>query len=466
MQRILIIDDNLDLGTLLSRFLTGKGYQVETAASASAGIARFRERPFDVVLCDYRLGKQDGREVLQAVKAIRADTVVVIMTAYGDIRSAVELIKLGAYDYITKPLVPDELLVIIGNASPAGPAPLFPAAPAAGRPERPDTLLPEDYALSRSPAAREVYRQMALVAPIDYIVLIYGESGTGKEVVARTIHRLSPREARPFVAVDCGTLSKELAGSELFGHVKGAFTGALADKAGQFELADGGTLFLDEIANLPLDVQASLLRVIQERKFKRVGSTREVRLDIRILAASNEDLLEACRQGKFREDLYHRLNEFALTLPPLRERREDIPLFARLFLDQVSRELHKNILPFDEEVLQLFGQYAWPGNLRELRNVIRRAALLTPTSAIGRQSLPGEIAHPGLGAALPSMGMGTGTAAPVDPEFGLKGASSSAEYAAILQVLKKVNYNKTKAAALLRIDRKTLYNKLRNKPDG
>jgi len=452
MQRILIIDDNLDLGALLSRFLTQKGYQVETAASAPGGIARFRERPFDVVLCDYRLGRQDGREVLGAVKAIRADTIVIIMTAYGDIRSAVELIKLGAYDYITKPLVPDELLVIIGKAGPAAPA-----VPAAGiLPERPDTPLPEDYPLTRSPAAREVYRQMALVAPIDYIVLIYGESGTGKEVVARTIHRLSPREGKPFVAVDCGTLSKELAGSELFGHVKGAFTGALADKAGQFELADGGTLFLDEIANLPLDVQASLLRVIQERKFKRVGSTREVRLDIRILAASNEDLLEACRQGKFREDLYHRLNEFALTLPPLRERREDIPLFARLFLDQVSGELQKNILPFDAEVLQLFGQYAWPGNLRELRNVIRRAALLTPTPSIGRQSLPGEIAHPGLGAALPGLA----------PPYGLKGASSSAEYAAILQVLKKVNYNKTKAAALLQIDRKTLYNKLRNKPDG
>jgi two-component system response regulator HydG len=460
MQRILIIDDNLDLGALLSRFLTGKGYGVETATSAPRGIALFRENPFDVVLCDYRLGKQDGREVLQAVKAIRPGTIVIIITGYGDIRLAVELIKMGAYDYITKPLIPDELLVIIERARQPAPTPLSPVMPAAEPPERVPAASPEEYPSSQSAAAREVYRQMALVAPINYSVIIYGESGTGKEVAARTIHRLSPRSGKPFVAVDCGTLSKELAGSELFGHVKGAFTGALTDKAGQFELADGGTLFLDEIANLPLDVQASLLRVIQERKLKRVGSNRETGLDIRILAASNEDLLEACHQGRFREDLYHRLNEFALTLPPLRDRREDIPSFAHLFLEQVNKELQKKVRSFDPEVLELFGRYPWPGNLRELRNVIRRAALLTATPVISRQSLPAEIAHPASRATVPV------AALPDERPLDLKGASSSAEYAAILQVLKKVNYNKSKAAALLRIDRKTLYNKLRNKPDS
>jgi two-component system response regulator HydG len=285
MQRILIIDDNLDLGALLGRFLTGKGYGVETASSAARGVALFRENPFDVVLCDYRLGKQDGREVLQAVKTLRPATVVIIITGYGDIRLAVELIKMGAYDYITKPLIPDELLAIIRRAGGPAPTPLLPPEPAVDPVARLRPPSPGDLPYSASPVAREVYRQMALVAPIDYSVIIYGESGTGKEVAARTIHRLSPRHAKPFVAVDCGTLSKELAGSELFGHVKGAFTGALADKAGQFELADGGTLFLDEIANLPVDVQASLLRVIQERKLKRVGSTRETALDIRILAA-------------------------------------------------------------------------------------------------------------------------------------------------------------------------------------
>ena len=454
MQRILIIDDNLDLGALLSRFLTGKGYGVETASSAARGIALFRENPFDVVLCDYRLGKQDGREVLQAVKALRPATIVIIITGYGDIRLAVELIKMGAYDYITKPLIPDELLVIIRRAGGTAPAPGLPPEPA----ERPRAPSPGDLPESASPAAREVYRQMALVAPIDYSVIIYGESGTGKEVAARTIHRLSPRHAKPFIAVDCGTLSKELAGSELFGHVKGAFTGALADKAGQFELADGGTLFLDEIANLPVDVQSSLLRVIQERKLRRVGGTRETALDIRILAASNEDLLEASHGGRFREDLYHRLNEFSLTLPPLRERREDIPAFARLFLDQVNGELQRNLRAFDDEVLEVFGRYPWPGNLRELRNVIRRAALLSATPVIGRQSLPAEIAHPAPGAPSPA------GPPPADPGPGLKEASSSAEYAAILKVLKQVNYNKSKAAALLKIDRKTLYNKLRNKP--
>ncbi len=450
MQRILIIDDNTDLCTLLSRFLTGKGYEVETASSAPRGIALFREHPFDVVLCDYRLGKQDGREVLQAVKALRPATLFIIITGYGDIRLAVELIKMGAYDYITKPLIPDELLALIERAGRPEPAPPLPVRPAVPAPERSRSESPEAYPDSQSAAAREVYRQLALVAPIDYSVIIYGESGTGKEVAARTIHRLSPRHAKPFVAVDCGTLSKELAGSELFGHVKGAFTGALADKAGQFELADGGTLFLDEIANLPVDVQASLLRVIQERKLKRLGSTRETALDIRILAASNEDLLEAAHQGKFREDLYHRLNEFSLSLPPLRDRREDIPAFARLFLDQVNGELQKNIRAFDDEVLELFGRYAWPGNLRELRNVIRRAALLSSSPVITRQSLPAEIA------------LSVAPAADAAPD--LKGASASAEYAAILQVLKKVNFNKSKAAALLKIDRKTLYNKLRNKP--
>jgi two-component system response regulator HydG len=458
MQRILIIDDNVDLCALLSRFLTGKGYEVETASSAPRGIALFRENPFDVVLCDYRLGKQDGREVLQAVKALRPATLFIIITGYGDIRLAVELIKMGAYDYITKPLIPDELLALIERAGRPEPTPPLPALPAAPAPERSRGASPEAYPDSQSAAAREVYRQLALVAPIDYSVIIYGESGTGKEVAARTIHRLSPRHAKPFVAVDCGTLSKELAGSELFGHVKGAFTGALSDKAGQFELADGGTLFLDEIANLPVDVQASLLRVIQERKLKRLGSTRETALDIRILAASNEDLLEAAHQGKFREDLYHRLNEFSLALPPLRDRREDIPAFARLFLDQVNGELQKNIRAFDDEVLELFGRYAWPGNLRELRNVIRRAALLSATPVITRQSLPAELAHP----AAPSLLSTPVPATDAAPD--LKGASASAEYAAILQVLKKVNYNKSKAAALLKIDRKTLYNKLRNKP--
>ncbi len=458
MQRILIIDDNLDLGVLLGRFLTGKGYGVETASSAARGVALFRENPFDVVLCDYRLGKQDGREVLQAVKALRPATVVIIITGYGDIRLAVELIKMGAYDYITKPLIPDELLALIRRAGGSAPTPLLPVEPAVDPVERLRPPSPGDLPYSASPVAREVYRQMALVAPIDYSVIIYGESGTGKEVAARTIHRLSPRHARPFIAVDCGTLSKELAGSELFGHVKGAFTGALADKAGQFELADGGTLFLDEIANLPVDVQASLLRVIQERKLKRVGSTRETTLDIRILAASNEDLLEASHGGRFREDLYHRLNEFSLTLPPLRERREDIPGFAQLFLDQVNGELQRNIRAFDDEVLELFGRYPWPGNLRELRNVIRRAALLSATPVISRQSLPAEIAHP-----APAAPSAAGPL-PSGPAPGLKEASSSAEYAAILKVLKQVNYNKSKAAALLKIDRKTLYNKLRNKP--
>jgi len=316
-----------------------------------------------------------------------------------------------------------------------------------------------------SPRTVELYQQIELVAPTNYSVILYGESGTGKEVMAKTIHQTSNRRNKPFIAVDCGTLSRELAASELFGHVKGSFTGALADKEGIFEVADGGTLFLDEVSNLPLDVQATLLRVLQERKFKRVGSNQDISTDTRVIVASNENLQEAYRKGKFREDLYHRFNEFSISIPPLRERNEDILLFADFFLDKVCAELNKKLTGFDDEVKELFLNYNWPGNLREFRNVIRRAALLSASGKITANVLPWEIIGNQVIAASPlsrTSEDATDHPRPVQPITDLKDAASQAEYETIMNVLKQVKFNKTKAAAVLRIDRKTLYNKIRH----
>src|SRR5690606_2161290 len=249
----------------------------------------------------------------------------------------------------------------------------------------------QEYLVGQDGETAKLYQQIEIVAQTNYSIILYGESGTGKEVIAKTIHENSDRKNKPFIAMDCGTLSKELAGSELFGHVKGAFTGAVTDKEGHFELANGGTLFLDEVSNLSRDVQASLLRVIQERKYKRVGGTKESEVDVRIIVASNENLQEAYKKGKFREDLYHRFNEFSINLPALRERKGDIPLFGQFFLDKTNEELQKNVEGYEEDVEEMFMKYSWPGNLREFRNVVRRAVLLTPSGKINSNVLPWEI---------------------------------------------------------------------------
>src|SRR5271154_2839429 len=334
MTRILIIDDDVDMCSLLSRYLQRKGFEVDSAHNGAKGIAKVKESKFDVVLCDFRLGDKEGSQVLREIKAINPATVVIIITGYSDIKTAVDVIKAGAFDYITKPLIPDEVLNVISKATDqqdntdnlsGGRTPSSSKYSSNGS---------ETFLVGDAPVTKEIYNQIALVAPTNYSIILYGESGTGKEVIARTIHQQSARKEKPFVAMDCGTLSKELAGSELFGHVKGAFTGALADKDGHFELANGGTLFLDEVANLSYDIQAALLRVIQERKFKRVGGTKEMDSDVRIIVASNENLQDGYRKGKFREDLYHRFNEFSIILPRLYERREDIPLFADFFLNK------------------------------------------------------------------------------------------------------------------------------------
>lgn len=480
---ILIIDDDMDLCTLLGRFLTRKGFETDAAHTGAKGIAKFNEKKYDAVICDYRLGDMDGKDVIAALRKQDPNVGLLVITGYSDIKTAVEVIKLGAFDYITKPLIPDEVVSILNKLLQT------PASELADRKPRPvaeggvssraskGANENSDFYQGKSPSSRALHEQVNIVAATNYSIILYGESGSGKEIIARTIHQMSSRKDKPFVAMDCGTLSKELAGSELFGHVKGAFTGALQDKEGHFELADGGTLFLDEVGNLGIEVQATLLRVIQERKFKRVGGNKEKEVDVRIIVASNENLRDAYRKGKFREDLYHRFNEFSINLPPLRSRKEDIPAFAKFFLEKSTAELGKDLTEFEDEVMEAFLQYEWPGNLREFRNVIRRAVLLTePGKKIALGTLPWEInnktsfAPPSSMQEQPAM-QPEHIETPAIPELKegelrtknqLKDAAGKAEFETIMSVLKMVNFNKKKAAELLKIDRKTLYNKIKN----
>ena len=468
MKRILIIDDDTDMCLLLSHFLHRKGFETDTAHTGNKGLQKFKEKEFDLVLCDFRLGDWDGRKVLVELKKINPAVIVIIITGYSDIKMAVEVMRQGAYDYITKPLIPDEVITVINKSfqetvSMPGHntlAAIVKTYPANG--DGKTFVDTDEFLVGKSACTIETYKQIELIAPTNFSVILYGESGTGKEVIAKTIHQSGSRKDKPFVAVDCGTISRELAASELFGHIKGSFTGAIADKEGFFEVADGGTLFLDEVVNLPLDVQATLLRVMQERKFKRVGSSKDMSTDVRVIVASNENLQEAYRKGKFREDLYHRFNEFSITIPPLRQRKEDIILFSNFFLKKIAAELNKQLDGFDDEVTGLFLEYEWPGNLRELRNVIRRAGLLSTSGKITSNVLPWEIIG----------GVQILSAKPVDASVtdkpitfnepvGLKGASLQAEYDTIMNVLKEVKYNKSKAAEKLNIDRKTLYNKIK-----
>ncbi len=467
-KKILIIDDDLDLCTLLGRYLFKNGFEIDMAHSGAKGIAKFSEQKFDMVICDYRLGDMEGTKVLTTLRKDNPAVKVLMITGYSDIKTAVEVIKLGAFDYIVKPLIPDEVLSVLNKAilqpELAKPKPGEPLVSATRKGPTKADYHNGEFMIGNAPATIALYEQINIVAGTNYSVILYGESGTGKEVIAKTIHELSSRKGKPFIAMDCGTLSKELAGSELFGHVKGAFTGALQDKEGHFELADGGTLFLDEVGNLSLDVQATLLRVIQERKFKRVGGNKETNVDVRIIVASNENLQEGYRKGKFREDLYHRFNEFSINLPSLRSRQDDILAFADFFLAKTNTELEKDVIGFEDNVLQTFLQYSWPGNLREFRNVVRRAVLLTPPNQkINISSLPWEInniepLHSNNHVIIPSLVVSSSP----KKELDLKDAASRAEYETIMAVLQQVNFNKKKAAEVLNIDRKTLYNKIKN----
>lgn len=479
MDKLLIIEDDMDMGLLLKRFLTKNGYEVETVANGKNGISTFAAKPADLVLCDYRLGDMEGVEVLKKIKDIEPTVPFIIMTGYSDIRTAVNVMKLGAFDYLTKPLLPDETLQIIKRALSSNNQLAHIVVDKTEKEteddsdviSKPRTAIrgKNDYVFGKSAASKELLRQIELVAPTNYSVIIYGESGAGKEAIAQTIHKKSKRSRMPFIAMDCGAMSKELAGSELFGHEKGSFTGAIGTKIGHFELANGGTIFLDEIANLPYDVQSSLLRVIQERKIKRVGGNKEIPIDVRIIVASNENLNEAYKRGKFREDLYHRFNEFHLTVSPLRERKEDILMYANFFLKMANDELNKDVEEFSQEVQDLFVRYPWYGNLREMKNVVRRTVLLTDGKTVEAKSLPFEISNFARTAMAisydkhdtPNEHPEIPTEDVKEEKPDLKSVALGAEYDLIIKVLKEVNYNKSKAAKILNIDRKTLYNKMK-----
>lgn len=457
MRKILVVDDDKDICTLLSGFLEKNNCEVKTANSGEQALKLLRSQDFTLALCDYRLQDTNGLEMLQRMKVLQPSMPVIIITGYSDIHTAVQTFKYGAHDYVTKPLFPDEILLAINEALQRSNG-LPELANVSKQKKQKETK--EAFIVGESPQAETIEKYIKLIAPSDMSVIITGETGTGKEFVARAIHMKSLRKDHPFVAIDCGALPMELAGSELFGHIKGSFTGAIADKQGSFETANRGTLFLDEIGNLSYENQVKLLRVLQERKIKRLGSTRDIDIDVRIIVATNDDLIQGVKNGTFREDLYHRINEFKIELSPLRERKSDIMIFARHFLSKASESLNKQVNDFSPEVVDRLNNYYWHGNLRELNNVIKRAVLLSSGDTITIGDLPSEI--------ISSDPSNTLSDEPYPMNQGgrdqnlLKSVSGMAERQTIIDVLKKTAYNKTKAAKLLNIDRKTLYNKLKN----
>ena len=376
MKHILIVEDDTTFAVMLQTWLSKKKFSVVSVSGIAAAKKTLIESSVDLVLCDLRLPDGDGIDLLEWVSNRNVNVPLIVMTSYAAIPSAVQAMKLGARDYISKPVNPEDLLQKINE--------VFNAGVKTGKQIPVSESVPEEtnYLEGQSEAARQLYTYVKLVAPTSMSVLINGASGTGKEYVAKRIHQLSKRSEKPFVAIDCGAIPKELAASEFFGHKKGSFTGAIEDKVGAFIEADGGTIFLDEIGNLSYDVQVQLLRVLQERRVKPIGTTTEVKVDVRLIAATNEDLKASIKSGAFREDLYHRINEFTIYMPHLCERGEDIPLFANFFLDQANRELEKPVPGFLPEAMEKISQYTWPGNLREMRNTVMRAALLAQGNPI------------------------------------------------------------------------------------
>lgn len=434
MLSILIVEDDITFSLMLTTWLGKKGFVVRSSSSVSDAKRRLGEEAFDLVISDLRLPDSDGIDLLKWLKSTHPSLPLIMMTSYAEIQTAVQAMKLGAADYIAKPLNPDELLGKIKEL-----VRVEEKAPA----RVPVSSAPDLYIEGQSQAARQLYEHVRLVAPTDMSVLVTGASGTGKEYIARRIHEQSNRSKAPFVAVDCGAIPKELAASEFFGHVKGSFTGAIENKTGAFVAAQGGTIFLDEIGNLTYEVQVQLLRALQERKVKPIGSNQEIAINVRLISATNENLRQAIEKGDFREDLYHRINEFTIRIPDLKERKEDLLLFANHFLDLANSELQKDIIGFDNDTMQLFQSYSWPGNLRQMKNVIKYATLLATGRYITRKELPEELTEN-----LPS-----------HTNIQLKNVEHERDL--IRKALQECGNNKTRAAQLLGIDRKTFYNKLK-----
>lgn len=431
MEKILIIEDDFALRSILEKFLQKNNFDVYSTEKGKQGIELLSVHAIKYVLLDLRLPDANGIDILQQIKKSYPNIVVIMMTFYDDVRSAVSAIKSGARDYLTKPINPEELLGLLKTSNPDK----FVAEKQA-----------EDFVVGKNAQFISILEHATLVAPTTLSVLITGETGTGKEELAKYIHNRSLRKNTTFITVDCGSISDELFASEFFGHVKGAFTGAVQDKTGLLELANGGTLFLDELGNLTYENQVKLLRVLQEKKVKRVGSTKEILLDIRLLAATNEEIISSVQKEKFREDLYHRLNEFKIQIPPLKERVEDLQEFVKYFIHKSNQEFTKDVTKVSAEVERILNAYSFPGNIRELKNIIRRAVLLAKGSSIEIDALPQEILEP---------------KREVSNTIDLKFLQEQQEKQSILKALKQTGNNKSEAARLLNIDRKTLYNKLK-----
>lgn len=445
-RNILIVEDDTAFAMMLKAWFVRNDFEVEMCVKLEVAKKILTGKVFDLMLFDYRLPDGDGIELLSwwNEQANKNTAPVFLMTSYAEIQNAVKAIKLGAFDYLEKPLNPSvlsqkieqALLLQSKNKKLSSEVPQFDA--------KPSSSSQIGFIHGKSQAAKKMDEYINLVAPTQLSVLIRGESGTGKEFAAKKIHEESLRNSKSFIALDCGSLSKELAPSELFGHVKGSFTSAIDNKKGAFEEANGGTLFLDEVGNLSYDVQVQLLRAVQEMKIRRVGSSSDINVNVRIIVATNEDLEKAIAEGRFREDLYHRLNEFTLFVPPLRERIEDISLYANYFLEKANAELNKSLKGFASECMSYLETYQWPGNLRELRNTVRRMALFEKSDIISLENLPDFLREKPVQKNVPE-----------DLSLRPKDEKSQIEHA-----LELANGNKSLAAQMLKIDRKTLYNKI------
>ena len=441
-ERILIIDDEGEMRELLAKVLEKNGYQVTAAADGGHALDLLEKEPMDLVVTDVRMPGMDGMEALKAIKELNPDTGVIVMTAFGSIDQAVQAVKEGAHDYISKPFKIDEMLLTIRNALEER------------RLRREVTALRHELRtryhfenlIGKSRAMQEVFRLIEQVAGSRSTVMIYGKSGTGKELVARAIHYNSLRSTKAFVPVNCAAIPSELLESELFGHEKGAFTGAIATKVGKFELANGGTLFLDEVGSMRLDLQAKILRALQEREIERVGGIRTIKIDVRVLAATNRDLKKAVEEGTFRDDLYYRLTVVDITLPDLKDRQEDIPLLANHFAQRFAQESNPNIREISKEAMGILLSYPWPGNVRELENVIERAVTLGRGPAILASNLPPHL---------------PGSAGPVERALTHEASLEELERDYIQAILRRTKGHQIRAASILGIDRRTLYRKIR-----
>lgn len=455
MVKILIVEDDLAFGTMIQTWLRKKGFEVDRATSVGGALKLLQADPHvNLILSDLRLPDHDGLALLQWLRKHHLDTPFIVMTSYAEVQNAVLAMKSGATDYVAKPFHPDILLEKIKEAiskqeekptasvdAPHPSAPNKKEKGEANKTQQPNAAPPR-YIEGNSEASKQLYDYVSLVAPTPMSVLILGASGTGKEYVAHRIHELSQRADKPFFALDCGAIPKDVAASEFFGYKKGAFTGAEQDKKGAFEMANGGTLFLDEMGNLAYEVQVQLLRALQERKIRPLGGTQEIDIDIRLVCATNENLAQRVAEGDFREDLYHRINEFTIYMPELKERGTDLFLFADLFVKQANQELGRHVLGFDDKASEMIASYDWPGNLRELKNVMKRATLLTKGNYMGVAELQQSMSH---------------TAKP-EP---LALYDEQTEQQRIEAALRATHGNKSKAAILLGVDRKTLYNKMK-----